>query len=739
MIGAPLDRVDGPVKVTGKAIYEYEEWGLGQPLYGYIVGATIGRGRVKKIDTSRAEQARGVRRVLTYRDGVGQTKPGKPLFDRYSEPYPVMDSPEVHYYGDPVALVVAETYEQARGAASLVDVTYEAAEGRFVLADHLADAYTPAAINAGLPVDTAVGDFEAAFEQAPVKLDEIYTTPYEFSQPMELHCALAAWQGDVLTVHVSTQMVRSARRRIAATFGLDPDKVHIVCRYTGGGFGSKLGVHAETILSVLASRAVGQPVKIHETRQQVFLLVGNRPASYQRTRLAADRDGTLLAFAHDVTQKASYGDGYVEQMASVGRGLYAAPNRRTTHRVVDLHLFRSEDVRAPGEAPGLLAVECAIDELAFALQMDPVELRIKNEPAKHPESGKPWSERRIVDCMREGARAFGWDKRPLVPASVRDGRKYVGYGMAAAIRPHFQVATKVAVKLKPDGSAVVHSDMTDLGTGTYTVVAQIAAETLGLPIGSVEVNLGRSEYPPSGGSGGSWGATNSTSATHRACVQLLDKLVAAAVADKASPLHGLDPSSAVVADSQIRIDEAAEPFTAILARSFPSGLEELGAIANAWDDPELQKYELNSYGAHFAEVHVDADTGEIRLARMLGVFDPGRTLNAKTARSQLIGGMTWGVAAVLHEEGVIDPRFGSFINRDFAQYLVPVHADIRDIDAVLLDAYDDKANALGAKGIGELGTCGAGAAVANAVFNATGIRVREFPITIEKLLPQLLR
>jgi xanthine dehydrogenase YagR molybdenum-binding subunit len=739
MIGQPIDRIDGPLKVTGGATYEYDDWSYGQPLYGYIVGATIGHGRVTRIDTSRAAAARGVRRVLTHHELVMEHPRGKPLADRYSEAYPVMNSPEIHNYGEPVALVVAETFEQARAAAALVEVAYEPAEGHFDLVAHENETYVPTEVNAGLAPNSIVGDFDAGFAGAPVKLDQLYTTPYEFSQPMEMHCCLAVWNGDVVTVHVSTQMVAAAVRRIAATLGLERRQVRVVSRFVGGGFGSKLGVHAETILAVIAARELQQPVKITATRQQVFHLVGHRPASRQRVRLGAERDGTLIAFGHEVTMKASYGDNYIEQTATVGRALYAAPHRRTTSRGVRLHLPRSEDVRAPGEAPGLLAVESAMDELAHALQMDPIELRIKNEPEKHPELGIPFSERRLVECLRDGARRFGWHRRPVAPASVRDGRAFVGYGMAAAIRPHFQGATTVRVRLTPDGIAVVESDMTDLGTGTYTILAQVVAEALGLPIESVRVDLGRSEHPESAGSGGSWGATNSTTAAYRACRALRERLLATVVADAASPLHGRDASTATFAGSQIRIGDAAEPLAAILARSFPSGIDALGSIENQSDDPAYTRYSLSTYGAHFAEVRVDGDTGEIRLSRMLGVFDVGRVLNAKTARSQLIGGMIWGVSAALHEEGVVDPRFGSFINRDFAQYLVPVHADIPAVDAIMLDSVDKDANELGAKGAGEVGICGSGAAIANAVFNATGIRVRDFPITVEKLLPHLPR
>jgi xanthine dehydrogenase YagR molybdenum-binding subunit len=392
---------------------------------------------------------------------------------------------------------------------------------------------------------------------------------------------------------------------------------------------------------------------------------------------------------------------WAEQTATTARALYAAPHRLTRHRLVPLDLPRGEDVRAPGEAPGLLAIESAVDELAHALRMDPIELRVLNEPTVLPESGRPFSDRRLVECMREGARRFGWEHRPMKPATVLNGRWLVGFGMAAAIRMQFQMKTRVRVRMGPDGIAVVQSDMTDIGTGTYTIVTQVAADALGLPLDRVRVELGRSDYPPGAGSGASWGATNTCTAVHRACKALREKL----------PAEG-HPSEDVEAE---------------------------GEVPAMWNEPNYTAYSIHTYGAHFAEVGVDADTGEIRLRRMLGVFAPGRIFNARTARSQLIGGMTLGVSMALHEEAIVDTRTGAFINRDLAGYLVPVNADIPQIDAVLLDSFDDKANELGAKGIGELGNCGANAAVANAVFNATGVRVREFPITIEKVLPGLPR
>jgi xanthine dehydrogenase YagR molybdenum-binding subunit len=703
MIGQPINRVDGPLKVSGRATYAYEQWEAGQPLYGFIVGATIGKGRITRIDTTRAERSSGVRMVITHHNapaqGVPVPDPSIPL--SYWLAQPALSSPDIHHYGEPVALVVATTLEQARAAANLVEVEYAPEPGHYDFASRQAQAYAPKAVNARLATDTVVGDFDAVFDAAAVKVDQHYTTPYYFSQPMEPQASLAIPRGDDLIVYVSTQIVDAARTSIAKTLLIDPQRIHVVTPYVGGGFGSKLSIHSDTILAAIAARQLNQPVKVAMTRQQIFHLVGLRPTSSQRVRLGAGREGRLVALGHEVTMHTNPHEEYAEQSASVTRSLYAAPNRLTRHRLVRLDLPRGEDVRAPGEAPGLMAVESAMDELAYALGMDPVELRIRNEPTLDPERGVPFSDRRLVECLREGARRFGWERRPPRPATLREGPWLVGYGMAAGIRGHFQAPTRARVRMGPDGIAVVQSDMTDIGTGTYTILTQVAAEALGLPIDRVRVELGRSDFPVSWGSGGSWGAANSSGAVHRAAEALREKL----------------------RTSGDRIP--------------PEGLEAEGGIVGMWDDPNYGANSIHTYGAHFAEVGVDVDTAEIRLRRMLGVFAVGRVLNAKTARSQLIGGMIWGVSYALLEEAVVDTRSGAFVNRDLAEYLVPVHADIPEVDAVVLDGFDDKANVLGVKGLGELGICGAGAAVANAVFNATGVRVRDFPITLDKVLPGL--
>ncbi|MFF3754768.1 molybdopterin cofactor-binding domain-containing protein [Streptomyces sp. NPDC002018] len=735
--GQPLDRVDGPAKVTGRATYVYEQWEAGLPLYGFIVGAAVGKGRITRIDTACAERLPGVRMVMTHHNAPPQGTRDETTFLEFPRAFPVLVGPEIHFHGEPVAFVVATTFEQARAAAGLIEVAYAVEPGNYDLAARLEYAHLPKKMKIGLAPDTAVGDVDAEFDAADVTVDQHYTTSFVSSQPLEPHACLAVPRGEDLYVHTSTQIVASARTSIASTLRMDEERIHVASPYVGGGFGSKLRVHSETILAAIAARALNEPVKVALTRQQTFPLVGVRPASHQHVRLGSGRDGRLLAIAHDVTMHTNPDVEYSEQTAVTTRSLYAAPGRATRHRLTALDLPRGEDVRAPGHAPGLLAVEGAMDELAHALSMDPVELRIRNEPERDPERGVPFSDRRLVECLREGARRFGWKGRPVTPGSLREGRWLVGYGVASAIRPHPQAETRARVRLAADGTAVVRSDMTDLGTGTYTIMTQVAADGLGLSPDRVRVELGRSGFPVTAGSGASWGAGNSSTAVHRACAALREKLLAAACGDARSPLYGLDPATAVLSDGRVRIGAVSEAVGEIVRRVRPEGLEAEGGSTAMAKDPNYADYSINTYGAHFAEVGVDADTAEIRLRRMLGVFSVGRVLNAKTARSQLVGGMIWGLGMALEEAVVVDTRSGAFVNRDLAQYRVPVHADVPEVHAVILEGFDGRANPLGAKGVGELGICGSGAAVANAVFNATGVRVRDFPVALEDLLPGL--
>jgi xanthine dehydrogenase YagR molybdenum-binding subunit len=738
LIGQPIDRIDGPLKVTGRATYAYEYFEGGKAAYGYVLGAAITKGRIAVIDTIEAERAPGVLLVMTHRNAPPQAEFGPPVTPTVPEVFtrarPVFAGDRVRYYDEPVALVVAETLEAARSAADLIKIRYERETVPFDLHAGLVDAYKPQRTNAGFETDTAVGDFEGAFATAPVGIDATYTTPFEHHNPMEPHAALAVWSGDHLTLYTAAQTLANVRAGVANTLMIPLERVRIVSRFVGGGFGSKLIVHAEAILAALAARVLERPVKVALTRQQMFANAGHRAMMIQKVRLGAGPDGRLAAMAHEVWSATARSEEYTEQTAAFTRSLYAAPNRLTRHRLIRVDTHRGEWMRAPGEAPGMLAVECAMDELAERLGLDPIELRIRNEPDQDPERRVPFSTRNLIACMREGARWFGWERRPDKPASRREGRILIGYGMAAAIRPNYLGPSAAKVGIDATGQVTAQLDMTDIGTGTYTILTQIAAESLGLPPSAIKMELGDTRFPRTAGSGGSWGATSSGWALQNACGALKQKIVEAARTSEHSPFRGANVADASFADGEVRIGDRAEGLASLLARVAPGGLEAEGSVARR---SEYQTYSQNGFGAHFAEVGVDCDTGEIRLRRMLGVFAAGRILNPKTARSQMIGGMIWGVGAALMEESVMDPRYGHFVNHDLAEYHVAVNGDVPNVEAVFLDEYDDKANPFGAKGIGELGICGAAPAVANAVYNATGIRVRELPITLDKLLPQL--
>jgi xanthine dehydrogenase YagR molybdenum-binding subunit len=691
-IGRPLDRVDGPLKVTGRAKYAYEYASQAEAACGFIVSAAIAKGRVVGVDVRDAERASGVLLVLTQDNAPPQTPWGPvDLPDRFARAEPALDSDAVRYFGFPVAFVVAETFEQARAAAALVRPRYAPASGEYDLHAAAPHAVNPGTIDGGAPADTAVGDFEAVFAAAPAKIDAHYTTPYQHSAPMEPHASMAFWEGEMLTVCTAAQLTTSPREGLARTLNIPPENVRIITRYIGGGFGNKLPYFVDVTLAAIGARMLRRPVKVAMTRPQVFNITTHRSASEQRVRLGADRQGRLTAYGQDALVQSARFDTFTEPVSLAARSLYAAPNRLTRHRRAGLDLSRSDSMRGPGDAIGLLALECAMDELAETLVLDPGELRLRNDTQLEPEQHKPFSSRHLAECLREGAARFGWDKRVPKPASVRDGPWLVGMGVASAIRGDLLKHASARARLESDGRLTVELAMTDIGTGTYTILTQIAAETMRLPVDRVTVRLGDTNFPPTDGSGGSWGAATSGAAVLAACRKLKAGL--------------------------------------------PSGITEAeGSVTPADLD---NNYAHDAFGAHFAEVGVHRDTGEVRVRRMLGVFAAGHILNAKTARSQMIGGMTWGIGSALMEGNQVDMRYGSFINQDLASYHVAVNADIGAIEAILLDEADPHGSPLGSKGLGELGICGAGAAVINAIYNATGARIRDIPATPDKLLPAL--
>lgn len=719
VVGRPTDRIDGPRKTTGTAPYAYERHDVvPNQAYGFALGSGIAKGRIRRMDTAAAKAAPGVLAIVTTLDTPKLPKGRLNIALLFG-------GADVYHYHQAIAVVVAETFEQARAAASLIRVDYTRQPGRFDLA---AQAKTAPLVGGGsgeasaAPKVDRVGNFETAFADAPVKLDETYTTPDESHAMMEPHSSIAAWDGDKLTVWTSNQMIAWTKSDLARTLSLAPDNVRLDSPFVGGGFGGKLFLRADTVLAALGAKAARRPVKVALTRPLVANNTTHRPATIQRIRFGATKDGKLTAIAHE-SASGNLPDGKPETATSQTRLLYAGANRLISMRLAELDLPEGNAMRAPGEAPGLMALEIAMDEMAEKLGMDPVEFRIVNDTQVDPEKpNRPYSMRQLTECLRTGAERFGWSKRNPRPASVRDGRWLLGMGMAVGFRNNLVTKSGARVRLDAKGLVTVETDMTDIGTGSYTIIAQTAAETMGVPLDHVVVRLGDSDFPVSSGSGGQWGANNSTAGVYAACMKLRE-MVAAKL--------GIDPSAATFADSRVRAGDK----SAALADAAGAGelvaedLIEYGDLA--------QRYQQSTFAGHFVEAAVDRFTGVPRVRRMLAVCAAGRIINPKTARSQVIGAMTMGVGAALMEELAVDKRYGFFVNHDLAGYEVPVHADIPHQEVILLDEVDDKSSPMKAKGVAELGLCGVGAAVANAVYNATGVRVRDYPITLEKHLTRL--
>ncbi|HSV01757.1 MAG TPA: xanthine dehydrogenase family protein molybdopterin-binding subunit [Phenylobacterium sp.] len=731
LIGKAVDRYEGPLKVTGSAPYAYEVTPPSPPAYGIMVPAAIARGRIVGVDATAAQASPGVLAVWTHLNVPEQAPRGTRVHPRSTAPSrPVLEDDRVRFFGQPVAFVLADTLENAQAAALLVKLAYDAETPDVDFHGQLAKAEMPPGEE-----DVEIGDFAKGFAEAPVKLDATWSTPIQNHCQMEPCASIAWWEGDKCVVHTSVQMVKPAQHGLAETLKIDRDAVHLMTRYIGGGFGGKGQTYDDITLAALGARALGRPVKVAYSRQHMMHGTIHRPATVQRVRLGATKDGRLTAMSIMTTTHCQRDGHFTEHASNFARSLYAAPNRLTGHRLIHLDLPGAGPMRAPGEASGMLSLECAMDELAETLGIDPVELRIKNEPEADPETGKPFSLRQLVRCMREGAQLFGWDRRHPRPGQARDGRWSIGMGMAAAIRGNFLLPAKASFSVDRDGVITVRQGMTDIGTGSYTVLAQIAAETLGVPLKDVRVEIGDSELPPAPGSGGQFGAATAGTAALAAGMNLRAAIAELAANDPASPLHGGPTEAVSFQDGVIAIANRSESLAALIARAAPEGLTVEGEHRPAAD---ARNWSQHTYGAHFCEVGVDQVTGETRVRRMLGVFAAGRIINYKTARSQLTGGMIWGVASALTEGNAVDPRYGSLVNQDLASYLVPVQADIGELDAIMLDEADDKANPMGIKGVGELGISGAGAAVANAIYNAVGVRVRDYPITPDKLLGAML-
>jgi xanthine dehydrogenase YagR molybdenum-binding subunit len=712
VVGRAHDRIDGPLKTTGTAPYAYE-WQNEVPgaTYGYVLGAAIAKGRIIAMDLHDAETAPGVLAIVT---AANAGKLGKGDMNAAT----LLGGPQIEHYHQAIAVVVAETFEQARAAASLIHVDYQREQGAYSLAEQKPAVTTP-------PEDTpdkTAGDFASAFAASPVQHDAIYTTPDQSHMAMEPHASLAVWEGDKLVLRTSNQMIAWCRSELAKTLNIPEEKVRVISPYIGGGFGGKLFLRSDAVLAALAARAANRPVKVMLPRPLIPNNTTHRPATIQHIRIGTDEKGRITAIAHE-SWSGNLPGGTPETAVQQSELLYAGKNRLTGLRLAQLDLPEGNAMRAPGEAPGLMALEIAIDEVAEKAGVDPVEFRILNDTQVDPlNTERFFSRRQLIECLRTGSDKFGWHRRNATPAQVRDGRWLIGMGVAAGFRNNLLDKSGARVHLDAQGIVTVETDMTDIGTGSYTIIAQTAAEMMGIPLEKVVVRLGDSDFPVSAGSGGQWGANTSTAGVYAACVKLRE-----AVAEKL----GFNADDAVFTDELICQGERTAP----LAKAAASGTL---TVEDTIEFGGLDKtFQQSTFAAHFVEVGVDIATGETRVRRMLAVCAAGRILNPKTARSQVIGAMTMGVGAALTEELNIDKELGYFVNHDLAAYEVPVHADIPDQEVIFLDDTDPVSSPMKAKGVGELGLCGVSAAIANAIYNATGIRVRDYPVTLDKLIEGL--
>jgi xanthine dehydrogenase YagR molybdenum-binding subunit len=689
-VGDPIDRVDGRLKVTGGAKYS-AEMPAANMSYAVIVQSTVANGRITTIDTKNARAVPGVIEVLTHENAPKLPAPnvGRVLT--------LLQDNLVRYNGQPIALVIADTLEHATEAADRVKAMYSSTKPVLEMKANVA--YPPSEARGSKP-DSLKGDVVAGLAKADVRIEHMYSTPMHNHNPMEPHSTVAVPDGDKLTVYDATQYVIGDRDTIAKTFGLPPENVRLISYFTGGGFGSKGSVWSHVPLAAMAARVVKRPVKLMISRRQMFGPVGGRPETEQKIALGAMRDGTLTAIRHESMSHTSRFEDFLEPAAMQTRILYESPNIETKHRLVKLDVGTPTYQRAPGHATGTYALESAMDELAVALDMDPLALRLKNYAEKDPDSGHPWSSKSLHECYRVASEKFGWSKRIAKPGSMRDGNVMIGYGMATATYPtNRQKATAIVYLTEQDGKthAVVQSATQEIGTGTYTVMLQVAADALGLPVEQVRFELGDSRMPPSPVSGGSMTAASTGSAVNDVCKEARRQLDAQIASGKSL---------------------ATIPLTVTLD-SAPGA--------------ERQQYSMHSFGAVFAEVRVDRDLGEIRVPRIVAAYGAGRILNAKLAHSQLVGGVVWGVGMALEEETLIDRKTGRYLNADLAEYHVPVNADIGQLDVSFVEEDDKVVNPIGVKGIGEIGITGVAAALANAVYNATGVRVRDLPITLDKV------
>ena len=729
-VGEGIDRVDGPAKVTGGAKYA-AEFGMAGVVHGVLVQSTVAAGTLAGLDVAAAAAMPGVLGILTPQDmprlALDKASPQTVL-------YPLLQDMAVQYNGQHLAVVVADTLERASEAAVAVRARYDEADAVTTMVQAMDHAYVPKKFRDGKrPPDSTRGKPDEAFAAAPVKVEQTYTTPIEHHNPMEPHATLAQWDGGKLTVWTATQGISGVKKTLAALFALEPDDVVVIDPYVGGGFGSKGNCWPPVVLAAAAARKVGRPVRLVVTREQMYYSNGYRPRTSQTVRLGAQADGTLVALRHDaVSQNAMDAVGeFDEPAALISEISYSCPNVAITHRLVAVNQGLPTYMRAPGEAPGSFALEVAMDEMAVALGMDPIALRLKNYAERDEHEDKPFASKALRACYAQGAAAFGWDRRSAAPRSMRDGAMLVGQGMAGCTYPTNRNPSQASARLDADGTAVVRAGTQDLGTGTYTVMTQVAADELGLPLGKVRAELGDSRLPAAPVSGGSTTVASVLPAVQAACRAVRTQLFGMALAAKGTAWAGVAPEQLALKDGVVSGPAGSVTVAEVLGGRQRPFVE---AESGAKPDEAYEAHSRHAFGAQFAEVRVDPDFGTIRVSRLVGAFDCGRVINAKTARSQLYGGMVFGLGMALLEESVVDAASGRYTNANLSEYLLPVNADVREIVPIIVDSVDPVTNELGAKGVGELPMVGVAAAIGNAVFHATGVRVRHLPIRLDDLL-----
>ncbi|WP_352309599.1 xanthine dehydrogenase family protein molybdopterin-binding subunit [Psychrobacter sp. W2-37-MNA-CIBAN-0211] len=778
LVGKPINRIDGSLKVSGQAHYSAEIH-LDNKAYGVLVGATIAKGQVENIDSSSLDGIPNIIKVVTDPKHFLRNSQQGGL-----KKAPKQGATEIFYHGQPIAVVIAETFEAATEGAKALKVSYkdETDQAALNFTKELSNAHAVDE-KKGSDKNYVQGDPEQGLIDSDVTLDRFYHTPSQNSSAMEPHVTLAHWEDDKLILYTANQMLASCKQQVMDALNLNKDQVQLIAHYVGGGFGSKLGIAPESIAAAIASKELGRPVLVTMTRPQVMEATVRRSNTRQRIAIGCDKNGVIDTLIHDTVSSNLPDEAFFEPTALSTHYLYSGKNRRVNYEMVDMNQVLSGSMRAPGEAVGMIAVECAMDELASQLDLDPIELRRRNEPEKDPSKDIPFSSRQLIACMEQGAEQFGWSQRNAKPASQLEGDWWIGTGMAAAARGNQLQPSEARATLQVDKSkalgvkAVIETDMTDIGTGSYTVFSQVAADLLGLPIDHIEMKLGDSAFPPAAGSGGSWGAASAGSGVYLACEQLREMLAekVGLYPDtiqldngqiKQVGKHDLTAIEAAKENSQAFADSTIDKISETTGVSFSENVleeqseskkydfekTEFYALADVVADYEEQKlsakgqikpgkngkkYRQSSFGANFAEVAVHKVTGEIRVKRMTGAFAAGRILNHKTATSQCYGGMVFGIGSALMEEVIHDKRDGRLCNHDLAEYHVPVNADVPQLDVILVEEDDPYTNPMHIKGIGETAIAGAAAAIANAVYNAVGVRVYDFPITLDKLLYEM--